>query len=116
MPDSSIEIELSGNTDAQTWAKAFVRLIEHTPRLATDEGTMLGWFANAIMAGHDEGVRQERQRGFDERVREIAYQAAGAGAGAVMEKARDVVMPDREVAAGVDRILAEHGVEGYPTW
>lgn len=35
-------------TDAQVWAAEFKKRFP-----AIDEGTMLGWFANAIMAGHD---------------------------------------------------------------
>jgi len=36
-------------TDARLWASEFVRLFGNDP----DEGTMLGWFANAIEAGRD---------------------------------------------------------------
>jgi hypothetical protein len=36
--------------DAQLWAREFVRLAP-----PTDEGTMIGWFANAIDAGRDAG-------------------------------------------------------------
>lgn len=38
--------ELQGEQDARVWAKAFCER-----NTATDEGTMLGWFANAIEAG-----------------------------------------------------------------
>jgi hypothetical protein len=40
--------------DAMDWAKEFVRTVKKHPHIATDEGTMLGWFANAIMRGFDE--------------------------------------------------------------
>jgi hypothetical protein len=110
---SNVEMELVGNTDAQTWAQEFARIVRLNPGIPTDEGTMIGWFANAIMSGYDEGVRTERKRGFDDRVREIAFQAAGAGSGAVMREAPDVVMPDREISEGVIALLAEFGIEGY---
>jgi hypothetical protein len=106
-------MELVGSTDAQVWARAFVEIVGENPGIPTDEGTMLGWFANAIMAGHDAGVRAERKRGFDDCVREIAYQAAGAGAWAVMHEAPHVVMPDQAVTEGVDAVLAEFGVKGH---
>jgi len=40
--------------DAQVWAQEFVHLVEANPAIATDEGTMIGWFANALMRGYDE--------------------------------------------------------------
>jgi hypothetical protein len=50
---------LVGNTDAEIWAEEFVRLMETKPEIATDRETMVGWFANAIMAGHDEVKNRE---------------------------------------------------------
>jgi len=44
--------------DAAVWAKAFVAHVKANPEIATDEGTMIGWFANAIMRGYDEYARQ----------------------------------------------------------
>jgi hypothetical protein len=38
------------DTDASKWAKAFC---ETFPNCGVDEGTMIGWFANAIMVMHD---------------------------------------------------------------
>ena len=42
------------NTDARAWAKTFVEHVRWKPTIATDEETMVGWFANAMMAMHDE--------------------------------------------------------------
>lgn len=42
------EVDLVGCFDAQVWAKEFCKC-----NTSSDEGTMLGWFANAIMAGYD---------------------------------------------------------------
>jgi hypothetical protein len=106
------QMTLAGNTDAQVWATEFLKVIVDQS-VTIDEGLMLGWFANAIMSGYDEGVRAERKRGFDDCVREIAFQAAGAGAWAVMHEAPHVVMPDQAVTEGVDAILAEFGVKGH---
>jgi hypothetical protein len=41
-------------TDAQKWAAAFARMHDG------DYELMIGWFANAIMAGWDEGRRRLR--------------------------------------------------------
>lgn len=49
------EKRLLGNADAKVWAEEFVKLCNKKPEIATDEGTMIGWFANAIMAGWDRG-------------------------------------------------------------
>lgn len=45
-------------TDAQVWATEFKKRFPDV-----DEGTMIGWFANAIMAGHDAATfaRSERR-------------------------------------------------------
>lgn len=45
--------------DAQAWARAFVEHVQKNPSIATDEGTMIGWFANAIMRGYDEAKEQQ---------------------------------------------------------
>lgn len=44
--------DLHDTTDAQKWAKAFC---ERNPD--ADEGTMIGWFANAIETGRSAGAR-----------------------------------------------------------
>jgi len=41
--------------DARDWARAFIELVRRNPEIAFDEGTMIGWFANAIMRGYDTG-------------------------------------------------------------
>lgn len=45
--------KLIGNPDAKIWAEEFVKMVKNKPSIATDEGSMIGWFANAIMAGYD---------------------------------------------------------------
>lgn len=45
-------IPLNDISDATVWAKEFCRI-----NSAADEGTMLAWFANAIMAGYDHAKR-----------------------------------------------------------
>ena len=47
--------------DARVWAKEFMRLYndkhQAEPNELIDEGLMIGWFANAIMAGYDKAIR-----------------------------------------------------------
>jgi hypothetical protein len=46
------DTELQGCFDATVWASEFCKRFPQN-----DEGTMLGWFANAIMAGYDKGIK-----------------------------------------------------------
>ena len=39
--------------DASVWAGEWLKTIKEHPDVPTDEGTMIGWFANAIMCGYD---------------------------------------------------------------
>jgi len=48
--------------DARIWAIEWAKQIAKTPQIATDEGAMIGWFANAIMAGYDT-AKQRAARG-----------------------------------------------------
>lgn len=58
----STEHDFTQSFDARVWAKAFVKHVAEKPDIATDEETMIGWFANAIMRGYDENDRQRRAR------------------------------------------------------
>jgi hypothetical protein len=46
--------------DAQLWALAFVKHVRLKPSIATDEGAMIAWFSQAILAGVDERDRHYR--------------------------------------------------------
>lgn len=39
--------------DARAWADEWLRTLKERPEIATDRDTMIGWFANSIMAGYD---------------------------------------------------------------
>lgn len=39
--------------DAAIWADEWAKTIAAHPEIPTDKDTMIGWFANAIMAGYD---------------------------------------------------------------
>lgn len=46
------------STDAQVWAREFMKIWQNEPIDILDEDLMLGWFASAIMAGYDEARRK----------------------------------------------------------
>jgi hypothetical protein len=50
-------MRLHATTDAAEWASAFMALFSDG-LVRVDEGLMIGWFANAIMAGYDEARRR----------------------------------------------------------
>ena len=62
--------KLCGEFSAKVWAEEFVKSVKKNPKIATDEGTMLGWFANAIMAGYDK-ANQEKAGSIKVGVEEI---------------------------------------------
>lgn len=45
--------------DARTWVQEWMKVTGEKPEIAMDEGMMLGWFANAIMAGYDTAMFQK---------------------------------------------------------
>lgn len=57
-PHGSIDPAFNESFDAQVWAHAFVQIYRANPTIANDEGTMAGWFANALMRGFDEHARR----------------------------------------------------------
>jgi ATP-dependent Clp protease ATP-binding subunit ClpA len=55
--------------DAKIWTKEWLKTLQNHPTIATDEGAMLGWFANAIMAGYD-AVGRKVSKLSDEELKE----------------------------------------------
>ncbi len=53
-----MDVNLNDTFDARIWVQEWLKTIKEHPDIPTDEGTMLGWFANAIMAGYDYAYRQ----------------------------------------------------------
>lgn len=49
---------------AMDWAKAFMKRVEEG--IPVDESLMVGWFANALMRGYDEGRQQGSASGRNE--------------------------------------------------
>lgn len=106
---------LVGEFDAQVWAKAWTEMMTNLSpaqrsEFVTDEGTMTGWFANAIMAGHDHGVRQEQERPMIEKLREIIFQASGAATRPLLEDHPDYVFPSERVSEAVEYVCDQFGL------
>lgn len=53
------EINLHSTMDAQVWTKEFMRLFGHYLDRHIDEGLLICWFANAIMAGYDTAMQRQ---------------------------------------------------------
>lgn len=51
------KINLTDCIDARIWAEEWLKTIKDNPSIPHDEGAMISWFANAIMAGHDAANR-----------------------------------------------------------
>lgn len=47
--------------DAQVWADVWLKSIAANPEIPTDRECMIGWFANAIMAGYDQATHTRQQ-------------------------------------------------------
>ena len=47
-------------TDAKLWADEFMKVKARLGEQKFDHAMMLGWFANAIMQGYDEGRRRAK--------------------------------------------------------
>ncbi len=52
------KVNLSDTFDAQIWVQEWMKTIGKHPDIPTDEGTMVGWFASALMAGYDYAYRE----------------------------------------------------------
>jgi hypothetical protein len=108
--------DLIGETDAEVWATYWLEAILEHPNLPADKSTMTSWFANAIMAGYDQGRQVEQRRNIIEKLREIVYQAVGVATVPFMEDHPTYVLPDARIREGVEKVLEEFGipkVEGY---
>lgn len=66
--------EILKSFDARDWAKAFVAHVHQYPGIPTDEATMTGWFANALMRGFDEARVTPATRAQGHRIAELTAQ------------------------------------------
>ena len=65
-------INLHMTTDASIWAREFCKIFPDAP----DEGTMIGWFANAMMAKADE-IDRARECGVEDAVAALINEVRG---------------------------------------
>jgi predicted HAD superfamily Cof-like phosphohydrolase len=56
---ASNDNDLLSTFDSRIWAERFVQRVKKNPSIATDTGTMLAWFAGAIMSGYDHRERMQ---------------------------------------------------------
>ena len=49
------KVNLNDTMDALVWTEEWMNTIAKHPEIPTDDGNMITWFANAIMAGYDKG-------------------------------------------------------------
>lgn len=105
---------LIGEFDAGVWAEVWLETIKAHPGVPTDEGAMLGWFANALMSGYDRGRHVEQQRDISEKLREIVYQAAGAATRPLLEDHPNYVFPSERVSEAVGYVCQQFGIPPYP--
>ena len=54
--------ETTRTFDARTWAKSFNETLVKLGYQPHDEGWLIGWFANAIMCGHDHALSLREKR------------------------------------------------------
>jgi len=47
--------------DAKDWAEEFNNVLVRRGEQPYDPGWLIGWFANALMRGHDEGVKRTKE-------------------------------------------------------
>lgn len=63
---------LVGDMDARHWVEAWLRITKEKPHIPSDYGTMIGWFANAIMTGYDIGAARGYAQAKEEQNEAIA--------------------------------------------
>lgn len=102
--------DLIGEIDARVWTKRWLQIISENPSIPTDEGTMIGWFSNVLMAGYDHGRRSEQQRNIVDKLRQIVFEAAGAATRPLLEDHPNYTFPSERVRDAVEHILDEFGI------
>lgn len=103
--------QLIGEFDATIWAREFTKMVLVHPRIPHSEDAMITWFSNAIMNGYDRGRQDEQKRPLADKIREVVFQAAGAATAPLLEDHPDYEFPSERVAANVERVLADFGLE-----
>jgi hypothetical protein len=102
--------DLIGEMDSRVWVDHWLATISENPSIPTDEGAMLSWFANALMAGYDNGRRYEQRRDIVDKIREIVYQSVGAGSRPLLEDHPAYIFPSTRVADAVEAVLSDFGI------
>lgn len=107
---SDVTMSLVGCTDATVWAKYWLETIAEHPEIPTDEGTMISWFANALMSGYDHGKMSEQKRDIGEKIREMMFQAAGAATMPLLQDHPGYIFPSERVKEAVESVCESFGI------
>lgn len=107
---TTFDVDLVGVIDARIWVDHWMTIIETRPEIPLDRGTMIGWFANAIQTGIDYGRAQEQRRDIGEKIREMMFQAAGAGTRPLLEDHPNYMFPSERVKEAVDDVCRAFGI------
>lgn len=57
-------INLTNTFDAKLWVDEWIETITKNPSIPTDKEAMLGWFANALMAGYNRAKKENAGRNY----------------------------------------------------
>jgi hypothetical protein len=57
------KVNLNDTMDASVWTYKWMETIKEHPEIPQDWETMIAWFANAIMAGYDQGRKAGEDHG-----------------------------------------------------
>jgi hypothetical protein len=66
------DTEWHRNSDAKVWVGKWLETIKEHPDVPNDPGTMVGWFANAIMCGYDCGYRMAKNRAKEQLLKVVS--------------------------------------------
>ena len=62
---SEKEVKLHETFDGHVWAKEFSKTAIKLGYSEMDEGWLIAWFCNAVMAGYDFALKQERMKDLE---------------------------------------------------
>lgn len=95
--------------DAREWVDEWLKVYDSDPAIAADRGTMLGWFANAIMAGYDTAMLRRAQR-EPNTVQPASSTTVMAGS------PNKVEMMERDVVQGIAGPYGYHEIHVPSSW
>lgn len=92
--------DVSVSMDGRVWAAEFMRSCVENPSVPYDLGSMVGWFANALMKGHDEARNKYEEE--ITKVTDIAVSPGNAFADKYMYGMANGLILAQSILRGVD--------------